>query len=76
MAYRISYRDGRADSECDTYDEAIDEIEREWSEAEIGHDGDLTENDGCGARTLCWADEASSVDDAGSQSVAEITREE
>ena len=41
----------------------------DWPEAEIGHDGDLTDS---GDRTLCWADEPSSINDDGARAVASI----
>jgi len=73
MTYRISYADGRPDVECETYGDAIATIESEYGlDAEIGHSGGLDEG---GDRTLCWADEESSVNDDGARSVAEILRD-
>jgi len=69
MTYEISYTDGRPSVECESYDAAKEIITAEWSDAEIGHDGDL---DGGGDRTLCWADEDSSIDDDGANAVASI----
>lgn len=67
--YRINYTNGASDVECDTYDDAVAVIRREYPDAEIGHDGDLSDS---GDRTLCWADEASSVNDSGANAVASI----
>jgi hypothetical protein len=69
--YCVTYPNGDAPDYCDTYDEAVTIVEAQWEDAEIGHDGDL--NDG-GDRTLCWADEESSVNDSGAKSVACIRR--
>lgn len=67
--YTITYTDGRHDVECETYEMAVAAIESEWQGAEIGHDGDLSDG---GERTLCWADEESSINDAGARAVASI----
>jgi hypothetical protein len=67
----IRYSDGRSEVETDTYGEALDAITAEWPDAEIGHDGDLTDH---GDRTLCWADEESSRNDDGAHAVASIYR--
>ena len=64
----ISYTDGRT-ADYDSYEAAVEAIEREYEDAAIGHDGGLID---FGDRTLCWADEASSVDDNGSNAVASI----
>ena len=69
----LSYTDGRSDVETETYEDAIAAIEAEWPDAEIGHDGDLTDG---GDRTLCWSDEVSSRDDDGAHAVASIRRAE
>lgn len=69
MAYTISYSDGRASTEHETYEAAQDAIRAEWPDAEIGHDGDLTSG---GDRTLCWACEEDSEDDDGARAVASI----
>jgi hypothetical protein len=66
--YEITYTDGRTDT-AETYEAAVAIIEAEYEEAEIGHDGDLSDG---GDRTLCWADEASSVNDDGANAVASI----
>ena len=66
--YEISYTDGRT-VETDSYEAAVATIEAEYPDAAIGHDGDLSDG---GDRTLCWADEASSVNDDGAHAVASI----
>lgn len=53
----------------ETYGAAIAWCESEWPEAEIGHDGDATSG---GERTLVWACEEDSEDDAGESAVASI----
>lgn len=69
--YTISYTDGRSDT-AESYEAAKAIIEAEYPDAEIGHDGDLSDG---GDRTLCWADEASSVNDDGARAVASIRKE-
>ena len=64
----ISYTDGRI-ADFDSYDAAVGAIEAQYEDAEIGHDGDLTDG---GDRTLCWADNASSINDDGANAVATI----
>ena len=71
MVYRITYATGQAADEYATYAEACEAVRAEWPDAEIGHDGDLSEG---GDGTLCWADEGSSIGDAGQRAVAQITR--
>lgn len=70
--YQIDWTDGRTESH-DTYEAACDAVTAEYPDAEIGHDGDLTDG---GDRTLCWADEASSANDDGARAVASIRRAE
>lgn len=64
----ISYTDGRT-ADYDSYDAAVASIAAEYAGAEIGHSGDMTDG---GDRTLCWADEASSVNDDGANAIASI----
>jgi hypothetical protein len=59
--FEIRWSNGRIEQH-ETYEAAKDAVWAECPEAEIGHDGDL---DSGGDRTLCWADEGSSVDDDG-----------
>jgi hypothetical protein len=66
--YTINYTDGRK-SECEDYDAALSAIASEYPDAEIGHDGDLTDG---GDRTLCWANESGSINDARANAVASI----
>ena len=66
--YRINYTDGRRDV-ADSYDAALNLIQAEYPDAICEHDGDLSDG---GDRTLCWADEASSVNDDGAHAVASI----
>lgn len=66
--YEIRYSDGRR-TEHDTYESAKDEILARWPDAEIGHDGDLSDG---GKRTLCWSSEEESIDDNGARAVASI----
>ena len=67
--YRITYSNGAADLNCDTYAEAVAVLRKEWPAAAIGHDGDIESG---GERTLCWATEADSIDDDGARAVASI----
>ena len=67
--YRINYSNGQRAADCETYDEAVSRIVAEYPDAEIGHDGDLSDG---GDQTLCWADEASSEGDDGANAVASI----
>ncbi|GEM_PF-3557585 len=55
-----------------SYDAAVAACQARWPAAVIGHDGDLTDN---GDRTLVWACEADSIDDAGARAVAVIRAE-
>jgi len=72
--YTIKFSNGQHDESTDTYDEAVAAIREIYGEdAVIGHDGDLSDS---GDRTLCWADEASSIGDDGKNAVASIYREE
>ena len=66
--YEISYTDGRTD-EASSYADAIAIIRAEYPDAVTEHDGDLSD---AGDRTLCWSDEASSLNDDGANAVASI----
>ena len=68
MQVQISYTDGRT-ADYDSYDDAVAAIEAAYPDAEIGHDGDLTDG---GDRTLCWACESDSQNDDGAKAVASI----
>ena len=68
MGYQIRTSNGRT-IDVDTYAAAIQWCEAEWSEVEVGHDGDLTDG---GTRTLVWECEADSVDDDGARAAASI----
>jgi hypothetical protein len=70
--YIVKYTDGSPHTEHDTYEEAVLAVEAEYPDAEIGHDGDLSEG---GDRTLCWPDEESSIDDDGARACAVIIAE-
>lgn len=69
--YEINFTDGRTVLGCRTHAEAVAAILAEWPDGAIGHDGDLTEG---GDRTLAWASEEDSVNDAGQNAVASIRR--
>lgn len=71
--YEIIYTDGSPSTEHAAYEDACAAILAECPDAEIGHDGDLTER---GPRTLCWACEEDSVNDDGAHAVASIYRGE
>lgn len=69
QTFEIHYANGRTDGGYETYQAAIDAIESEYPDAEIGHDGDLTSG---GERTMAWADEESRYDDDGARAIASI----
>jgi len=69
MTYTINYTGGSTDSH-DTYEGAVAAVESIYGEAEIGHDGDLSDG---GERTLCWADAEDAENDDGARAVASIT---
>lgn len=71
MTYEIRYSNGRTERGYETEDDAREAVLEEYPDAEIGHPGDLSDG---GDRTLCWADEESSVDDDGARAVASIRR--
>lgn len=71
--YEIRWSNG-ASERHDTYEEACDAVRARHPEAEIGHDGDLTER---GDRTLCWRSESEALGpgghgDDGAHAVASI----
>jgi len=67
--YEISYSNGQPKVTTETYDEAIGILQSEYPDLEYGHDGDLSDG---GDRTLAWACEEDSVNDAGQNAVASI----
>lgn len=69
MSYEIHWSNGRVERGFETHAEACDAIEKEYPDAEIGHDGDLESG---GDHTLAWATEAESVDDDGARAVCTI----
>lgn len=66
--YQIRWSNGHIET-CESYAEACTEVRRLYPDAEIGHDGDLTE---LGDRTLCWANEDASIDDDGQAAICSI----
>ena len=70
MYYEISYANGTS-TLASSYKVAIAAIKADYPSAVIGHDGDLSDG---GDRTFCWRDDASAVNDDGSNAVASITR--
>jgi hypothetical protein len=73
MSYTIEFANGETTESYDEYDAAVAAVEARYPDAEIGHDGDLSEG---GDRTLCWRTEADSVDDDGKRSVCAIYKME
>lgn len=70
--YAVKHSHGRLTEYVDTYDEACDLVRRVYGpEAEIGHDGDITEG---GESTLCWRSEEDAEDDDGARSCAKIVK--
>ena len=51
--------------------QAVEAVRAVYKSAAIGHDGDIP---GGGERTLCWVDEATSVDDDGARACCSIVR--
>ena len=71
--YTISFVAGRKETIEGSYQEALDYVrELVGVDAEIGHDGDLTDG---GDRTLFWACEEDSVDDDGKRAAGSIRSE-
>lgn len=67
--YRIRWADGSAAQVAGSIEGARLVVRNRYPEASIGHDGDCSDG---GPRTICWADEASGVDDDGQRAVATI----
>ena len=65
--YSVKWSNG-TERRYETYEAAKGAVLESYPEAEIGHDGDISEG---GARTLCWATD-SSVDDDGKNAVCSI----
>lgn len=72
MSYAIHTSNGRTLTGYETYEAAVEACEAEWPEAEIGHDGDLSDG---GDRTLVWASAEDAADDDGARAVASIRAE-
>jgi len=70
--YSIHFADGRTETGIDTYENAVASLLDRYPGAEIGHDGDLSDD---GDRTLCWADEESARNDDGAKAFASIRAE-
>ena len=70
MSFRVRYSNGREVRGIVSYEAAQAEVRSTYPDAEIGHDGDLSERSG--ERTLCWASEEDSDDDDGARAVASI----
>lgn len=70
--YKVIYANGATADEYDTYAEAVANLEGQYPEGVIGHDGDLSEG---GDRTLVWESEADSEDDAGQKAVCQIVKD-
>ncbi len=68
--FAVKYTDGRY-HKFDTYEEAEASVLAVWSEAEIGHDGDISQG---GEHTLVWASGSLSENDDGSRACASIVR--
>jgi len=67
--YEIKWSNGQSETGIESYEAAKDAVTARHPDAEIGHDGDLSDG---GERTLCWATEEDSVDDDGARAVASI----
>ena len=67
--YTIKHSHGQTESGYATYEEAIAAVESVYSQAEIGHDGDISEG---GERTLVWASAEDAEDDDGSRACCSI----
>lgn len=72
--YQLQDDQGHTVSTHDSYEAAVTAAE-EWAgeEGVVGHDGDLSE---CGDRTLIWASEEESEDDAGANAIGSIRLED
>lgn len=69
--FKIVHSHGVTETGLATYDDAVAAVRAVYSEACIGHDGDIP---GGGERTLCWVDKATSVDDDGARTCCSIVR--
>jgi len=68
--YAIKHSHGQTETGFETYEAACDAVRSVYSEAEIGHAGDISEG---GERTLCWSCEEDSIDDDGLRACCTIT---
>lgn len=69
--FEIDFENGDTKVCVDTLADAEAYILRRWPDAEIGHDGDLSEG---GDRTLFWECEEDSVNDAGYKALGSIRK--
>ena len=63
--YLITYRDGTTEP-AGTYTAACNRIRAGWSDAVIGHPGDMRDSGSC---TWCWADEFDAASDSSTPSI-------
>lgn len=72
IGFKVAHFNGRVER-FDSYNEAEECVRKAYGEhVVIGHDGDISEG---GESTLCWWNEASSIDDAGERSCAKISKQ-
>jgi hypothetical protein len=71
MTYTITYTNGDPDREFESYEAAVEAVETEFPDCEIGHAGDLTDD---GDRTLFWSDEDEAENDDGARALGSIRR--
>jgi hypothetical protein len=69
--YSVKWSNG-TERRYETYEAAKDAVLESYPDAEIGHDGDISEG---GDRTLCWATEDASIDDDGKNAICSIWRD-
>ena len=67
--YKITWSHGHTDYGFATYEAAKEAVKSVLSEAEIGHDGDISDG---GERTLFWESEEDSIDDDGAKAAGSI----
>jgi hypothetical protein len=67
--YSIEHSHGQTDTGYETYEDAVEAVNRVYPDAEIGHAGDIAEG---GERTLCWTDEKTAENDDGSRACCVI----
>lgn len=67
--YAIKHSHGQTDTGYETYEAACAAVRRVYSDAEIGHDGDISQG---GERTLCWASAEAAANDDGSRACCVI----